>query len=67
MRFILIPETIGSLAYLSLNLKQLKQKVIAGFNISCVGDERMWGYLPTKTGCTYTDKVIRFVLKQQRI
>ncbi len=67
MRFILIPETIGSLAYLSENLKELKKNVIAGFNISCVGDERMWGYLPSRKGDSYTDKVAKFVLKQEKI
>jgi aminopeptidase-like protein len=67
MRFILIPETIGSLAYLSENLKELKKNVIAGFNISCVGDERMWGYLPSRKGVSYTDKVAKFVLKQEKI
>ena len=40
LRFIFIPETIGSICYLSKNLKLLKQNVIGGFNLSCVGDER---------------------------
>ena len=34
-RFLFIPETIGSIAYLSKNYKKLKKNVIAGFNISC--------------------------------
>lgn len=34
-RFIFIPETIGSITYLSRNLKHLKQFVVAGFNLSC--------------------------------
>ena len=67
MRFVLIPETIGSLVYLSENLKELKKNVIAGFNISCVGDERMWGYLPSRKGVSYTDKIAKFVLKQEKI
>ena len=39
-RFAFIPETIGSINYLSKNFKSLKKNVIAGFTISCVGDEK---------------------------
>ena len=39
-RIIFIPETIGSIAYLSRNLDIMKSKIIAGFNITCVGDEK---------------------------
>ena len=44
IRLILIPETIGSIAYLSKNLDKLKKNVIFGLNLSCVGDE---GNIPT--------------------
>lgn len=63
-RFILIPETIGSIAYLSKNLTQLKKNVFAGFNISCVGDNRMWGLVPSRYGNTISDKVAKYVLKK---
>ena len=62
-RFVLIPETIGSLVYLNSNLSNMKNRIIAGFNISCVGDERMWGYLPSRNGDTLTDKLVKFVFK----
>lgn len=62
-RFILIPETIGSIAYLSKNLTQLKKNVFAGFNISCVGDNRMWGLVPSRYGNSISDKVAKYVLK----
>ena len=42
-RFVFIPETIGSITYLSKNLIHLKKRVIGGFNLSCLGDERSWG------------------------
>ena len=62
-RFVLIPETIGSLVYLNSNLSIMKAKIIAGFNISCVGDERMWGYLPSRNGMTLTDKLVKLIFK----
>ena len=40
LRFIFIPETIGSIAYLSKNLDYLKNNVIGGYNLSCIGDDR---------------------------
>ena len=41
----------------------MKKKVIAGFNISCVGDERSFSYLPSRNGKTISDKVAKHVLK----
>ncbi len=62
-RIIFIPETIGSIAYLSKNLKKLKKNVFCGFNISCVGDNRTYTYLPSRSGSTLSDEVALHVLK----
>ena len=61
-RIIYIPETIGSIVYLSKNLKELKSNVIAGFNITCVGDDRCYSYLPSRKGNTLSDIVAKHVL-----
>ena len=62
-RVIFIPETIGSITYLSLNYKKLKKIVFAGYNISCIGDNRTYSYLPSRNGNTISDKVAKHVLK----
>lgn len=62
-RIIIIPETIGSITYLSRNYNEMKKNIIAGFNVSCVGDDRAYSYLPSRTGETLADKVAKHVLK----
>lgn len=61
-RILFIPETIGSITYLSKHWEILKEKVIAGFNMSCVGDDRTYSMIHTRYGNTLADKVMENVL-----
>jgi len=63
-RFIYIPETIGSITYLSTgdHLHQMKKNMIAGFNLSCVGDDRDYSIVTSRYGDTLADKVLKNVL-----
>jgi len=62
-RIILIPETIGSITYLSQHYAEMKGNVVAGFNVSCIGDDRAYSFLPSRNGNTISDKVAIHVLK----
>lgn len=58
-----LPETIGSIYYLSRNLAHLQRTVTAGFVLSCCGDDRAWSYLPSREGATLSDRVLLHVLE----
>ena len=62
-RIIFIPETIGSITYLSHNYKDMKKKIFAGFNVTCVGDDRAYSYIPSRNGNTISDLIAKHVLK----
>jgi aminopeptidase-like protein len=64
-RIAFIPETIGAIVYLSKNLNHLKRHVVAGFNVTCIGDERAYSYLPSRRADTLADQVALHVLKHQ--
>lgn len=65
-RFVYIPETIGSITYLSNgnNLEYMKKHMIAGFNLSCVGDAGEYSIVSSRYGQTLSDKVLKNILKE---
>ena len=67
LRFIFIPETIGSISYLNKNLKNLKKNVIAGYNLSCIGDERQYSCMFSKYNNTPSDEAIIEAYKNLKI
>ena len=57
-RIVFIPETIGSIVFLSKHLDYLKKSIIAGFNITCIVDERSYSYFPSRNGKTLSDQAL---------
>jgi aminopeptidase-like protein len=62
-RFAFTPESIGAITYASKNLKDLKERVIAGFQLTCIGDDRAFTYLASRNGSTRIDRIAKRVLK----
>lgn len=61
-RFILQPESIGCIAYLSRFRKHLKDNLLFGINLSCVGDEGPFSYIQTPNGDLLSDRVLASLL-----
>lgn len=61
-RIVIVPETIGSIAYLSRHLRELKERLVAGYVLTCMGDERAHSYMPSRRGNQLPDRAAKHVL-----
>ena len=66
IRFIFIPETIGSITYLSKNLKHLQKYFHAGFHLTCLGDSKQYSIIESKSQTSYSDKIAKLILKYKK-
>ena len=67
LRFIFIPETIGSITYLHKNINSIKKNVIGGYVLSCIGDERNYSFIPTKYGNSISDIAAKKAFKKLNV
>ena len=59
LRFLFIPETIGSIIFIKKNYDYLKKNLVGGYNLSCIGDERMHSCMFSKYGKSQSDKALK--------
>lgn len=65
-RFVLNPETIGSITYLSQKYKYLQKHLVAGIVLSCVGDDRTYSIIESRYADTIADKSLKNILKTKK-
>jgi aminopeptidase-like protein len=63
-RFVFLPETIGSIAYLSLHGDHLTRNMVAGYVLTCIGDRAPFTYKRSRRGGTLADRACLYALRQ---
>jgi aminopeptidase-like protein len=63
-RFLFLPETIGSIFYLSRYGEILKNKLKAGFVVTTIGDKGSFTYKRSRQGNSLSDRAVELVLEQ---
>ena len=64
-RFVFGAETIGAIAYIAGHLEQLRTRVVAAINLTCIGDEGDYSYLASRLGNTPLDRIARRVVRRR--
>jgi len=64
-RFVIAPETIGTICYLHQNKEQLRKKVKAGYVFTCCGDGGPVTYKKTREDESLTNKVTEHQLRHR--
>ena len=66
-KFLFLPETIGSICYLKKNFIKIKNKILCGFVVTCVGDKGKFSYVSSRYGDSLADKVLNKTLNNKKI
>ena len=62
-RILFVPETIGTIAYLSRVGEHLRTRLVAGYVVTCVGDPGAFTYKRSRRGDTLADRAAEHVLE----
>jgi len=63
-RFVFVPETIGSISLLSSKGNFFKENLIAGFVVTCIGDDGSFTYKKSRDGNNLVDRASELILSQ---
>ena len=63
-RFLFLPETIGSIAYIHKNISNLKKNVFSGYIITCVGTKKKFKLVLSPNENTVADNIARQALNK---
>ncbi|HVC96242.1 MAG TPA: DUF4910 domain-containing protein [Pirellulales bacterium] len=63
-RFVWLPETIGSIAYLQRLGEHLRRRLVAGYVVSCIGDPAPFTYKRSRRGDTPADRAALIALRK---
>lgn len=61
-RLVLLPETIGSISYISRYKNDLRKNVFCGYNLSCVGDGKAYSHIYNINEGCFSDLVLSSAL-----
>jgi len=64
-RIVFLPETIGAIAYLAKHGMHFRERLIAGYVLTCCGDRGKLTYKFSKRGDSLADKAALHVLERQ--
>ena len=64
-RFLFTVETIGSIYFINSCLARLKKRLLAGWVVTCVGDDRAFSYVPSRIGNSLADRVSLLALRDR--
>ncbi len=65
-RIIFLPETIGSIAYLSRKKNFLIKNTLAGYVLTCIGDNRNYSFLESKEKNSLSNIVAKYALESKK-
>ncbi len=61
-RIVFVPETIGAIAYINQHLETLQNNTIAGYVLTCIGDNNAYSFMPTPWEDSFADRLTQRVL-----
>lgn len=65
-RFVFVPETIGSIVYLSEHLNEMRKNIVAGYVVTCVGDDSGFSYLKNIEEDCLVNRVTKYVFRNSK-